>query len=192
MLLQSEALRIAPLIGGLNCILYSIVYYYYALYGSMISTIAMSFPLQILTFIFWSKRKSGATTVFRKLSAKARIILYSSVAIAYVPYLIINIHIGTKLAPIDSMISILGFVNPILMLLAYTDYSYLTIFGTILTSTLYVFLAIESPEQWCYFIYAVYSCISCIRGALNVREIYKKQEQQRGECENKQKAEDSQ
>ena len=60
-LLQSSVNRFAPLIGGINSVFYAIVYFYYELYATAIYSLIVSCPLQIITFINWSKRKNGKT-----------------------------------------------------------------------------------------------------------------------------------
>ena len=59
-LLQSRANRYASLLGGLNSILYTLVYIYLGLYASAGYALLFSFPLQIVTFILWSRRKRGS------------------------------------------------------------------------------------------------------------------------------------
>jgi len=57
-LLQSRVSRIAPLIGGINALLYAAVYLYYGLYASALYAVLVSCPMQIATFFSWRKRAS--------------------------------------------------------------------------------------------------------------------------------------
>ena len=81
--LQTRASRFAPLIGSFNSILYGLTSLYLRQYASMVSEIGVSFPVQLATFILWSKRKVGGTTKFRKLSAFWRIFIAAGFIAAY-------------------------------------------------------------------------------------------------------------
>ena len=50
-MLQSRASRYASLVGGLNSLVYTFVYISLGLYASALYAIAVSFPLQIATFL---------------------------------------------------------------------------------------------------------------------------------------------
>ena len=75
MLFQSEAKRIALLIGGINSILYAIVDYSYGLYASAVSDIVFSCLLQFLAFILWTKRYGDAEKNIESIKGNTR--LYS-------------------------------------------------------------------------------------------------------------------
>lgn len=175
MLFQSDALRIAPLIGGLNSILYAIVDYSYGLYGSALNDILFSFPFQIATFLLWTRKKDGATTTFRSLNFKWWAVLISGIVAVYIPALIINMRFGATIAPLDTYLLIGGFVSQMLMMLALREYSYFMVISTIITIVLNSMIIVSSPDRMCYLIYSIYSAICCIKGALTVHKIYKKQ-----------------
>lgn len=182
-IINSQAWRIGALIGGLNSILYAIVFFNYGLYASAISALAVSFPFQIATFILWSRKKDGATTKFRSLGTKWSILLYAGLVIVYIPMLIANIRAGASFAPVDTALSILGFVVTVLTMLAFTEYTYLSILNSALSLLLYILMIKENPEQMCYLIYSVYGLICVIRAAVNVRKIYKEQKMRTEEKE---------
>ena len=56
-MLQSRASRHAPLIGGINAILYSVVYFRFGLFASAISALLVSSPFQLATFFRWQKER---------------------------------------------------------------------------------------------------------------------------------------
>ena len=74
-LLQSRVNRYASMLGSVNSLLYGAVYFYYNLYGSALSAIFFSCPIQVLTFIRWNKHKSGNSTVLRKMTPKQMILI---------------------------------------------------------------------------------------------------------------------
>ena len=55
MILQIRVNRYAFLLGGLNSVLYAVVYFFYKLYGSALYSITVSFVMQIATFVSWGK-----------------------------------------------------------------------------------------------------------------------------------------
>lgn len=175
MIINSEAMRIGALIGGINSILYAIVYISYALYAQAASALLVSFPFQIATFILWSRHKDGATTKFRSMSVKFRILTAVALVAIYVPLFIINLNAGASFAAIDTAVSILGIAVTLLTMLAFTEYTYLSILNTTLGLLLYILMIKENPEQLCYLIYTVYSLICIIRAAVNVHRIHKQQ-----------------
>jgi nicotinamide riboside transporter PnuC len=175
MFFQSDALRIAPLIGSLNSLLYAYVDYSYNLFGSALSALLISFPFQMLTFILWTKRKDGKTTVFRKMSPKKRILFFLAVAIVYVPCLVVNFNMGAALAPLDTYSFVGVFATQILTLFAFIEYTWFSVFGSLITILMNALILKSSPDRACYLIYSIYSAICCIRGAVTVYKIHKRQ-----------------
>ena len=175
MFLQSKAMRLGPLVGGLNCILYTIVYLSYGLYASALTTILMSFPIQIATFIMWSRKKSGLSTRFKTLSRPWLFAILGIMAVAYVPLLISNKAAGGSYIELDTAGAVVAFASSALMLFAFSNYIYFQITGCFISMLLYIFMLRDTPEQLCYLIYNIYSTICCIRGALNISIIKKKQ-----------------
>ena len=83
-LLQSNVNRYAPLIGGINSIIYAAVFLYYHLYASAASALFMSCPLQLITFVLWNKKPWGNSTVLKKLSAGKRAVLIAGSVLAWI------------------------------------------------------------------------------------------------------------
>ena len=172
MILNSQAMRIGALIGGLNSVLYAVVFFILGLYASAISALVLSFPFQIATFIIWSRRKDGATTKFRSLGARISIFVYSAIAIAYVPLLFLNLNAGGSFAYLDTAVSLLGFAVTVLTVFAFIEYTYLSLLQTVLTLILYSVMLKTEPTQATYLVYTAYSLICILRGTLNVHKIY--------------------
>jgi len=57
--LQADANRYAYLVGSFNSLIYMGVSLYMELYASAASNLLFSFPVQLLTFIRWSKNSYG-------------------------------------------------------------------------------------------------------------------------------------
>ena len=175
MLFQSDALRIAPLIGGLNSLLYAVVDYSYGLYASALSDILIYCPFQIATFLLWTRKKDGATTIFRSLKLKWWAVLIFVIVSAYIPALIANMRLDATLPALDTYVLIGGLVTQLLMLLAMREYTYFMLISAIVTIILNVFIITSSPDRLSYLIYSIYSAICCLKGAVAVHKIYKRQ-----------------
>ena len=175
MLFQSKALRIAPLIGSLNSLLYAVVDFSYGLYGAALSDVLFSFTMQMITFILWTRRKDGKTTKFRMMKPLHRIILILALVCAYIPALKINMRLGATLAPIDTYIFVSSFVTTGLMVFAFCEYYVFSLIGCFASILLNVLMLKDSPDRLCYLIYTIYSTVCIIRGVVSAFKIYKRQ-----------------
>ena len=75
-LLNVRVNRYAFLLGGINAVIYGIVYLTEGLYFSMISALAISAPIQLYSFLNWSrKRSANKSTALRFLSLRQRVLV---------------------------------------------------------------------------------------------------------------------
>ncbi len=158
-LLQSRVSRFAPLLGGANALLYTAVYFSYALYGQALYALFVSCPLQIITFVRWQKRKSGGSTVLRRLSRLMRIL---AVIIFIVTLVIVLRFAGdsdSKYYVLDNTVMLLGIFATILMMLSYIEYTVLMVASGCCNIFLYISMLEESPEQLTYLVYTIYALI---------------------------------
>jgi len=177
MLLMSKVNRYAYLLGGLNSISYGFIYLYYDIPGSAISAFLVSFPLQIVSFIRWSKTSWKSTTVFKKMSTRARINNMGLFIVLWVLYYVIIEALGSASSLIDSMASFLGMYITFLQLMKYSEYTVLMIPSGILSISLYISLIAQGNiEQVPFLIYSCYSLCCVIRSVFNVRKIINEQE----------------
>ena len=183
MLFQSEAKRIAPLIGAVNSILYAIVDYSYGLYASAVSDILFSCTLQFATFILWTKRKDGSTTIFRKMTVKNRLLILLAVITVYSVTLIVNLNVGATLPYLDAYQLVGNFATQILMMFAFLEYTAFSVFGGMITILLNVFMLGSNPDRAPYLVFSIYSLICSVRGAYSVSKIYKSQNSKKENCE---------
>ena len=175
MAFQSRGLRIAPLLGSLNSILYAVVFFHYSLYASMINSALVAFPFQLFAFLRWTKRKDGATTHFRVMGWRGRLLFLCALAAVYVPYLLLNRALGTQHLYLDTAASLLSLSATFLMLPAFWEYT-LVASASFLTQTLmYILMLASLPEQLPFAIYMGYATLCNLRGAVNVRLIFNRQ-----------------
>ena len=177
-ILQSRANRYACLLGGLNSILYTIVYVYLGLYASAGYAILFSFPLQIITFILWSRRKEGESTRFRRMAPLFRLFVLlgfiaSSVALGFVLK-----AAGSSHQLLDNLSSLMGILITILTMFAFVEYTWLMLPSGILNIALNIATMQTNPEQITYVVFSVYSMICVTIQFFCVRRLYAEQQQQ--------------
>ena len=176
MFLNSRIIRYGSLIGGLNCLLYTYTNFHYKLYASAFFTLFFSFPIQIITFVLWTKRKVGMTTKLRCMTTKQRwIVFLLSVVSCGVGVFILD-KVGGSHGLIDMTANIVGIIVTFMTMFAYVEYTYINILNGALGIILNLAVAIEQPEMIPYLIMAVYSFICILRAFFNARRIYEEQQ----------------
>lgn len=73
MFLQSYANRYGYLLGGINAVIYTVAFMHLGAYATAISGLVISFPMQLITFIYWNRRPYEQSVVFKKMSWKLRL-----------------------------------------------------------------------------------------------------------------------
>ncbi len=172
-LLQSRVSRFAPLLGSANSLLYTAVYFSFTLYGQAIYALLVSFPLQIITFIRWQKRKSGGSTVLRKMSAKMRILLAAAVMGAWILLAFVRKNGDSSYYLLDNTVTLLGIVATIFMMLSLIEYTVLMVINGCCTIALYITMLETNPAQVTYLIFAAYSLFCAVLGTFNAIRAYK-------------------
>ena len=175
MFLQTRVNRYAYLLGGLNSLLYAYVYWYYGLYASVAYAVLVSCPFQIATFILWSKRPWGNSTVFKKMTKKQLIIVATAFVAVWLILQVVLKAIGGSYQILDSTTSLLGILASILVMLAYVEHTYLSFPSGIIGLVLYITMLKESPEQITYLIYQIYAFTCTTITFFRTRMVYRKQ-----------------
>lgn len=178
MLLQSNANRFAYLLGACNCVLYTASNYVVGLYATAASSLFMSLPLQVLTFLRWQKNAYKNSAKFKCLSGKQRVLVFGGLPVAWgVVYLIFSLF-DSPYFLLDSTTTLVGIFATVLCILLYIEHSYLTIFNLVLQFVLYLKVLSDHPGQITYLVYNVYAIICVIRGYFRMRELYKEQQKE--------------
>ena len=175
-LLMSRMNRYAPLMGGINSILYAVVYAYYSLWGSAGYAIFVSCPVQIVTFIRWSRHSYANSTVLRKMSAKGRILMaVAFVAVWCILYAILSAA-GSAYIIFDNTITLFGLLNSVLMALSFVEYTVLMIPAGLCTIGMYISMTAQGvAEQTPYLVYSVFSLICVIKSVYCADKLLKEQ-----------------
>lgn len=179
MAFQAEANRYAVLAGGINAIIYGLVYIYLGLYATAASALLFSCPMQLLTFFNWQKNAYEKSVVFKKMSSKQRIASVLMFVVLWAGVFIALLAAGSKYAILDNTSSLLGIAVTILTMLAYIEYSYLWIISSFVNILLNIQLVMDKPEQITYLIYSIYSFYCVILAFINVRKLYNEQQEKR-------------
>ncbi len=181
MILQSKVSRYAYLVGGLNSILYSIVYLYYGLYGIAAQAFLFSFPMQIITFFNWKKHTEKETVKFKRMKKSQYALCVSLFAAIWIALYYILKYFGSDYAVLDNTVTLFGAFTSVMTALTFIEYAYMTLFGAILNVVLYIQVIPAHHEQVTYLIYSIYSLI-CV--SIHVAKVIKMWKKQNSEKEN--------
>ena len=173
--LQSRVSRLAPLLGGINSILYAAVYFHYALYASAAYAFLVSFPLQIITFLNWSKNPYGVSVRFRVMSTKGRILSAVSFAVAWGLMYIGMSFTDSAYMLFDNTATLFGIFITVLTMLAYIEYTWLMIPNCLISVGMYIAMLAASPEQITYLVFSVYSLICNTLAFVEARRLFAEQ-----------------
>ncbi len=178
-LLQSRMIRYASLVGGFNSILYALVYAHFHLYASATYALLVSCPIQIVTFIRWSRKPWGRSTVFRRLTAKQRLLTVVVFAGLLAGLALLLPLLGGEHSFLDSAVTLLGILTSVLTMLAYMEYAVLMVTGGLVSASLYISMLGDHPEQVTYLIFTLYSLTCCVIAGFRIGKLYKEQQNTR-------------
>ncbi|MBR3869498.1 MAG: nicotinamide mononucleotide transporter [Clostridia bacterium] len=179
--LQSRVNRYGSLLGSANSLIYAAVYVYYSLYASVLSALLVSFPIQLLTFIRWNRNKWEQSTVLRRMKPKYMALLLLGFSILLVAMWFILPHLGAQYVFLDSTVTILGTLTSFLTMFAFVEYTFFMVVNCFLNIALYVQMVPDSPDTITYLVFAVYSFICAVIGAVSATKIYKSQQKELSE-----------
>lgn len=175
MLLNSKANRYGLLVGSINSLVYAAVYYYYNLLGTTFSALLISFPIQLVSFILWSKKSYKETTMFRKMSGKGLTWLVIGIVLSYIGVVYVLKKMGGSFVYFDSLSFLFGLVVPILTMLAFVEYPVFNLISSINSVILHAVMIPTVPEQTTYLIFSLYSLVCIILMRKKVSTFYKEQ-----------------
>jgi nicotinamide riboside transporter PnuC len=175
---QSEANRLGPLAGAINSLIYTAAYIYMGVYASAASSLLFSFPIQLMTFFRWKKNAYKKTVVFRRMSTKVRVLASIGFVALWITLAVIFIKMDYEYAILDSGSFLMGFITPVLTMLAYIEYTYLWLVSAVVGLLLSVQMVVNDYKETTYLIYSVYCAYCIICAFINVSKFYKEQQSQ--------------
>ncbi|MBQ8345040.1 MAG: nicotinamide mononucleotide transporter [Clostridia bacterium] len=178
LLFQARANRFGFLIGGINSLLYSFSYYTDGLMFSAISGLVISFPLQIITFVQWSRhRADNGITRFRHLSVKHWAVILPLFGAAYcLCYFGLARFFNNATFPaLDIFIFVLGIVVTVLTTMRMVDAPYLNLVSCLIQLVMWILLTIQNPASFNYLIITGYNVIRITQAAVEWTRQYRMQ-----------------
>ena len=179
MAFQSEANRMGALLGAVNSLIYTGAYIYMGVYASAASAVLFSFPIQLMTFFRWKKNAYKKTVIFRRMSNKMRLVWSAVLLVVWVGVAVAFMQLDYEYAVLDSISFLLGFVVPVLTMLAYVEYTYLWIVSAFTGLIVNIQMVINNPKEITYLIYGVYALYCVIMAFINVQKFYKEQQNEK-------------
>lgn len=176
---QSEANRLGPLAGAINSLIYTAAYIYMGVYVSAASSFLFSFPIQLMTFFRWKKNAYKKTVVFRRMSTRVRVLASIGFVALWTALAVIFIKMDYEYAILDSGSFLMGFITPVLTMLAYIEYTYLWLVSAVVGLLLSVQMVVNDYKETTYLIYSVYCAYCIICAFINVRKFYNEQQSQK-------------
>lgn len=173
--LQSRANRYASLLGGVNSILYAVVYWLLGLYASAGYALFFSFPVQVATFIRWQRHKYGTSTEFRRMSGKLRLLVVGAFLLSFLGMGFVLRLAGSSYQLLDNLTSLLGILISILTMFAYIEYTWLMLPSGVISICLHLATMVDHPAQITYLIFSLYSLICVTQQFFRVRRLYAEQ-----------------
>ena len=173
--MNSRVNRYAPLVGGLNSILYALVYLSYGLYSSAAYAFFVSMTLQMITFIRWNKKPLGNSTELRRLKTWQMIISVALLAVGFACLCFITKNVSQYFL-LDNIITALGILVTILRMLSYIEFTYFSICTEIFSVMLYALMLRNNPEQSTYLIFSLYSLVCGVMAVIFAERNMKKGE----------------
>ena len=179
MAFQSEANRLGPLMGSMNSLLYAACYIYMGVYLSAVQALLLALPIQLITFFRWKKNAYKKTAVFKKMSAKTRIVFFVGVLALWATLAGVCFYLNYEYAILDSILFLLGVIVQILTMLAYIEYTYLWIIQAVIGLFLNVQMVFVNPKETTYLVYGVYALYCVIGAFISLQKFYKEQQQEK-------------
>lgn len=174
-LLQSRASRFSYLLGGCNCIIYTIVYVSFGLYATAASTLFFSCPVQLITFWRWSRRSYKQSTEFRSLQPIQWFLGVVGFVICFVLVHFVLDAAESNYRFLDNIGTLVGLAVSLLSLLSFREYSWLMPVTGVINLILYTVMTRDDPAQITYLIYGINSMICIIGQFFAVRKLYAEQ-----------------
>jgi nicotinamide riboside transporter PnuC len=132
-----------------------------------------------MTFFRWRKNAYKKTAVFKRMSNRNRVLFFAAVGLVWVVTAGVFYHLDYEYALLDSISFLLGFITPVLTMLAYIEYTYLWIISAVVGLLLSVQMVMNDYKETTYLIYAVYSLYCIILAYKNVHKFYKEQQSEK-------------
>ena len=178
-LLQSRASRFSYLLGGLNCIIYTVAYVIMGLYAQAFSALLWSCPIQLVTFWQWSRRSYKHSTEFKRMHPIHWILGGAAFALCFVLLQFVLRSAEGSYPTLDNLVALVGLLVSLMSMLSYREYSWLMLLSCALNLTLFFVMTLDDPAQSTYLVYAVNSMICVVMQFFSVQKLYAEQKKEK-------------
>ena len=186
-ILLSYANRFGFLLGGINALVYGISYFDEGLYFSFVSAVLISAPIQIYSFLNWSKKQIKANrTELKLLSPKMRIAIIGGTVAAWLAVFfgLSGLFVTAQLPAFDSFSFVAGTVVSLLAAFRYVESQYLSAFSCCMAIIMWIIICTRNPSNVNYLIISVYNLFMILKAAINWTEQYIEDKKEREDQEN--------
>ena len=185
MALSARANRYALVMGGINSILYGFVNLSFNLPGQAVYCFLFSFPVQIVTFILYTRRRYGSSTLFRKMSWGMRGLIALGFAICWVGVITVLQLLGGDYVIMDTTITLFGFLITFLTMFAFVEAPFLNVFNCLIGIAQFAnMIADGKTERTPFLIFSVYSFTCVVMGLVRTIKLYREQQLKKKESAN--------
>ncbi len=176
-LLAAKAFRIAYIFGAINSALYSIGYFMQGLYGNAFVNLFLYVPLQIFTFIQWSKQKYKQATKFKRLPLKYELLLFGGAIIAWlVCWYVLSILPGSSSVPaLDAIATVSGPITATITMFALMETIGYELLLTGSNAVMWIILLITNPANITYLISTCFTLYCQISKTFTWIKLYREQ-----------------
>ena len=158
MVLQAQVNRYALIMGSINSLIYCYYYYTTQLYSTLAFALFISFPLQLISFINWSKNSQGSLTRLKKMTVKQRIMTFVICVVSWIALYVIFIYFGSPYIIIENTATLLGVLITVLTMLRFSEYATLQLLNGFINVILNLSVVLNGNiDSITYLIFSIYS-----------------------------------
>jgi nicotinamide mononucleotide transporter len=182
-LLASKLYRVSFLLGAANCLLYSAGYFMEGLYGSLLSTLAVGAPLQVISWFLWKRSSYKQATVFRRLRRWHYPLLAVGIAALWAGILYGSARVGgaNGMIVLDSCLFALGLAVTVLTMFAFVEGYALNILACALTAVMWGVLTVRNTRDVTYLLISLYNLYRVCLALANCARMYRAQQREKTE-----------
>lgn len=174
-ILLSRVNRFGFLIGGINALIYGISYFDEGLYFSCLFTVLISAPIQIYSFLNWSKKQISADrTELKVLALKKRIVVIVLTLIGWlsVYFGLRDFFANAQLPIFDSFHFTVGIIVSLLAAFRYLESQYLSMVSSCTALLMWIMICMNTPSNINYLIISCYNLFMIVKAVINWTKQY--------------------
>ena len=172
---MARANRFGFLVGGINAAIYGLVYLSEGLYFSSVSALLISFPIQLYSFLNWTRKRTAQNRTELKKFDLTKWIVCLSLALAgwaACYFGLAKFFKGALLPAFDTFLFSMGIIVSVLAARRYVDSQYLNILSTTVSVVMWTIICASNPSNANYLIIACYNLFMMIKSSIHWTKQY--------------------